>query len=177
MPQAADRDLQPHRRAAGTLGRHDTGDGVIFILVQHRRRQELRLRRTDRRQGLAVPQDELPALPDAVALVALSALLAPDGIDRVDILLLIPQAQGGPLRLQSLEALHRRQLPHHRALHGDLPAAAVHGHTGIYHDGEVVQAVHAQAADDAAAEHHLVEETALMIVVGLFRRRRGQNED
>ena len=161
-------DVHADRCPAGGLAGNGAGDAVILVGIELGHCQKLRLGGHGLLHAVAVLQEELPALPDAVALIALTALLAPHGIDGVDRLLVIAQAQGGAVALQRLKPLHRGQLAHHGAFHRDLMAVAVQRHAGVHHDGQIVQTEHAKAADDAAAEHHLVQKAAFVAAVALF---------
>ena len=176
LRQALHLYVQPGLAAAAGRGRHGQGDHVVAVFKEDGGGQEVGLQLHHSAGSLGIPEEEAPALSGVVALVVVAALLAADGVHRVDVLLLILQAEQNPAALQLLKAGDGRQLAHHRRLHGDLPAQAVDGHAGVHHDALVVQAVHPQAAHHAVAEHHLVQEAPLLDAVLLFHLevRRGQ---
>ena len=165
---------QLHRAAGAHRGRHERIHGVIAVLKQSGAREKFRLRLRRFLQACGVGQKQLPALAQAVQLIFFVAVRAVQRDDGVHRFLAVAQAERRPIAREGFEALDGGKLPHHRIFHDDLTAEAVQRSAGFHHDGEIVQAVNAQPAEDTGPERHIVQETAFVVEIILLGLKIGR---
>ena len=142
-----------HGAARACNHRSRDGHGKIGVFVKRGFLQEFRLLSAVRFRVLRIHQKKLPALAQPVQLILLVVFHAVDGTNGMNRFLAITQTQSRALTAERIKSLDGRKLAHHRVFHHDLASKSVNCSAGLNHDGEIVEAVDAQAADDSCSEH------------------------